>query len=126
MRYRLDAPFDQWAGRSEVQAQARAFLCSHLSHIDGGEKLVANLEVPFFGSRLMNFKVIEAMNQLFWQCEEELMQAAVFSRGDFNALAMQPDPEWRKVVPIFAFALGFRSEDVGSQAPTGKPELLPD
>lgn len=123
MRYRLDAPFDQWAGQSAVQAQARAYICSH---IEGGEKLVANLEVPFFGSRLMNFKVIEAMNQLFWQCEEELMQTAVFSRGDFNALAMQPDPEWRKVVPIFAFALGFRPEDVGSQAPTGKPQLLPD
>jgi hypothetical protein len=24
MRYRLDAPFDQWAGKPEVQAQARA------------------------------------------------------------------------------------------------------
>jgi hypothetical protein len=122
MRYRLDAPFDQWASKPEVQAQARAFICSH---IDDGERLLANLEVKFFGSRLMNFKVIEAMNQLFWKCEEELMQAAVFSRGDFNALAMQPDPEWRKVVPIFAFALGFRPEDEGSQAPTGKPQILP-
>ncbi len=123
MRYRLDAPFDQWAGKPEVQAQARAFICSH---IDDGEKLLANLEVKFFGSRLMNFKVIAAMNQLFWQREEELLQAAVFSRGDFNALAMQPDPEWRKVVPIFAFALGFRPEEANSRAPAGQPQLLPD
>ena len=120
MRYRLDAPFDQWAGQREVQAQASAFLCSR---IEDGEKLVANLELPF-GSRLMNFKVIQAMNQLFWLCEEELKLSAVFSRGDFNALAMQPDPEWRKVVPMFAFALGFRSEGVST--PAGKPHLLPD
>lgn len=85
---------------------------------------MAKLEGPFITSRVMNFKVIEAMNCLYWRCQEELIQASVsaLSRADFNALATQPDPEWRKVVPLFAFALGFRSED--GSTPTGTPKLL--
>jgi hypothetical protein len=115
----LASDLDNWASNPTVQQEARAFLCSH---IEDGEKLVANLEGPFFGSRMMNFKVIEAMNQLYWQCREELMQASLLSRADFNTLAMRPDPEWRKVLPLFAFALGFRSQD--GSTPTGTPKLL--
>jgi hypothetical protein len=57
--------------------------------------------------------VIGCMNQLFWHCEKQLHLRGVAGRGDFNHLAMQPDPQWRKVIPIFAYALGFRH-----QAPT--------
>jgi len=111
MDYNLSPQFDLWASRPKVQEQARAFITATVA---GSEELVTKLETPVIGMRLMNFGVIGHMNELFWHCEKQLHLKGVAGRGDFNHLAMQPDPEWRKVLPVFAYALGFRF-----QAPTG-------
>jgi hypothetical protein len=107
----LTPAFDSWAGRQDVQEQARAFIATTVAE---SEELLAKLETPVIGLRLMNFGVIGHMNGLFWHCEKQLHLDGVAGRGDFNHLAMQPDPQWRKVIPLFAYALGFRF-----QAPTG-------
>lgn len=109
--YRLSPKFDLWASRPEVQIQARAFIAATSTE---AEDLLTKLEEPFMGSRCMNFRVIGAMNELFWHCESHLQPDGVPARADYNHLATQDDPQWRKVIPIFAYALGFRF-----QAPTG-------
>jgi hypothetical protein len=109
--YRLSQQFDLWASRPEVQEQARAFIAATSEE---AADLIAKLEAPIIGHRCMNFGVIGAMNELFWHCEKHLHMEGVAARADYNHLAMQPDPQWRQVIPILAYALGFRY-----QTPTG-------
>jgi hypothetical protein len=116
----MNEQFSAWASRPEVQAMARSFI---VANVEDAEKDLAKLEPPKFLNRLMNFGIIDGMNSLYWKCEKRLTVDGVAGRGDFNSLAMLEDPEWRQVLAIFAWAIGFRGEGELA-APTGcTPQL---
>ena len=102
----LPPQLDCWAGRAEVQEQARSYISAALG--EEHQKLLTALEAPVLGTRLMNFRVINAMNALYWHFEERLV-TPIAGRADCNMLATQEDPEWRKAIVILAYGLGFRS-----------------
>lgn len=96
-----------WAGRADVQEQARSYISAALG--PEHEKLLLDLEAPVMGSRLMNFRVINAMNALYWHFEDRLVTGPVpAGRADFNSMATEDDPAWRKAIVILAYGLGFR------------------
>lgn len=104
-RHLCDSAFAQWAQKPDVQLAARAYIAEIL---EGQEENLHILE-NVLGHRVANFRVINAMNQLFWAAEARLDLAGVgCGRADFNQLATQEEPHWRMVFPIFAYALGFR------------------
>jgi len=105
--FTLPPHFDDWAGRADVQEQARSFISAALG--PDHQKLLSDLEAPVMGVRLMNFRVINAMNALYWHFEDRLVTGPVpAGRADFNSMATEDDPAWRKAIVILAYGLGFR------------------
>ncbi|GEM_PF-1033749 len=108
MQCLTDPAVDAWALSAEVQAAARAHL---LSVLKDGEQLLNKFDAPVFGTRLMNFRVLDATNQLFWSCERlDAFANNVGSRSDFNALATMPQPQCLRALPLLALTVGFRPE----------------
>lgn len=106
MQCLIDPAVDAWAERAEVQAAARSHL---LGVLEDGELLLNKFDAPVLGTRLMNFRVLDAMNQLFWSCERlDVFANNVGSRSDFNALATMPQPQCFKALPLLAVTVGFR------------------
>ena len=116
----MNKQFQAWASRPEVQALARTFIIANVEEAE--EDLYKLDHVP--GHRCMNFGIIEGMNSLYWKTENRLPTKGDKVRSTYNALAMSDDPymDWRIVLPIFAWNLGFRPEG-DMAAPKGTPEL---
>lgn len=123
----MNDEFARWSARPEVQVAAREHI---LDHAPDGQQMagfVHKLENPGFvpSTRCMHFGVIDAMNGIFWQHFSGLeVIHGVASRGNLNALAMQDaESDWRRVFPIFAWAIGFRPEGDLAPPQTGSPML---